>query len=216
MTTHPNHHSPPMNHVFVDFENLKKLDPAVIGARSVSLTLLLGAGQTRVDAALVEKLIEHAATVQFVRLTSFGKNALDFTLAYYLGRAVLADPTGWFHIVSGDTGFDPLIEHLRSRHIHAYRHDDFTTLTFSAPAKPPSVLPEDPMTRVLEHLAKHVNNRPQRKKTLVSHLRTFLGNAATDADALVLVEKLCKAGRLSIGDKEAVTYHDQPVTSPGH
>jgi hypothetical protein len=208
MTAHPNHLSPPMNHIFVDFENVHDVDPAVIGARSVSLTLLLGARQTKLDAALVEKLMLHAATVQLVRLTTSGENALDFALAYYVGRAVMADPTGWFHIVSKDTGFDPLIEHLRSRHIHAYRHDDFTALTFSGPAKPPSSPPEDLMPRVLEHLAKHVNNRPKRKKTLVSHLRAFLGNAVTEAHVLDLVEKLCKAGRLSIGDKDAVTYHD--------
>ena len=173
-----------MNHVFVDFENVHEVDPAVIGARSVSLTLLLGARQTKLDAALVEKLMEHAATVQLVRLTSSGKNALDFALAYYVGRAVMADPTGRFHIVSRDTGFDPLIEHLRSRHIHAHRHDDFTPLTSSAPAKPPSAPPEDLLTRVLEHLRKHVTNRPKRKKTLVSHLLAFSGNAATEADVL--------------------------------
>jgi len=110
--------------------------------------------------------------------------------------------------VSKDTGFDPLIEHLRSRHIHAHRHNDFTALTFAESAKSPSVLPEDLMPRVLEHLAKHVNNRPKRKKTLLSHLRAFLGNAVTEADVVGLVEKLCQVGRLSIGDKDAVTYHD--------
>jgi hypothetical protein len=60
----------------------------------------------------------------------------------------------------------------------------------------------------LEHLGKRVNNRPKRKKTLVSHLLALSGNAATEADVVVLVERLCKDGRLSIGDKEAVTYHD--------
>jgi len=204
-----------MNHVFVDYENVHEVDPAVIGARSVSLTLLLGARQTRLDAALVEKLMEHAASVQLVRLTTSGENALDFALAYYVGRAAAADPTGHFHIVSKDTGFDPLIEHLRSRHIHAQRHDDFTALTFSGTTKPPSAPPEDLMPRVLEHLAKHVNNRPKRKKTLVSHLRAFLGNAITEAHVLDLIEKLCKAGRLSIGDKDVVTYHDEPVAFLG-
>jgi hypothetical protein len=160
------------------------------------------------NAALVEKVMEHAASVQLVRLTTSGENALDFVLAYYVGRAATADPTGHFHIVSKDTGFDPLIGHLRSRHIHAHRHNDFTTLTFSGAAKPPSALPEDLMPRVLEHLAKHVNNRPKRKKTLLSHLRAFLGNAVTEADVVGLVEKLCKSGRLSIGDKDAVAYHD--------
>ena len=199
-----------MNHVFVDYENVHEVDPALIGARSVSLTLLLGARQSRLDAALVEKLMEHAASVQLVRLTTSGRNALDFALAYYVGRAVMSDPTGHFHIVSGDTGFDPLIEHLRSRHIHADRHANFAPLTTPAPApaKPPSAPPEDLLPRASEHLRKLVTNRPKRKRTLVSHLRAFLGNAVTEADVVALVEKLCKAGRLSIGDKDAVTYHD--------
>jgi hypothetical protein len=214
MTTDANQLSPPMNHVFVDFENVHHLDLSVIGARSVSLTLLLGARQTRLDAALVEKLIEHAATVQLVRLTSSGRNALDFALAYYLGRAVLADPTGHFHIVSGDTGFDPLIEHLRNRHIHADRHNNFAPLTtpapapVPAPAKPQSAPPEALFTRASEHLRKLVTNRPKRKKTLVSHLRARFDKTATDATMLDLVNRLCKAGRLTIGDKEVVTYHD--------
>lgn len=207
MTAHPTHLSPPMNHVFVDFENVHEVAFAVLDTKSVSFTLLLGARQTKLDAALVEKLMEHAATVQLVRLTTSGKNALDFALAYYVGRAAMADPTGHFHIVSKDTGFDPLIEHLRSRHIRAYRHDDFTTLTFSAPAKPPSSPPEDPMTRALAHLRKNVTNRPKRKKTLVSHLLAFSGNAVTEADVVALVERLCKDGHITIGDKDAVTYH---------
>jgi hypothetical protein len=197
-----------MNHVFVDFENVHEVVPAVIGARLVSLTLLLGARQTRLDAALVEKLLEHAASIQLVRLTSSGSNSLDFALAYYLGRAVVADPTGCFHIVSKDRGFDPLIEHLRSRHIHAERHDDFSTLTSAGPAKLPSAPPEDLFTRVREHLRKNVTSRPKRKKTLVSHLLAFSRNTTTETDVMNLIESLRKAGHLTIGDKDAVTYHD--------
>lgn len=204
----PSHLSPPMNHVFVDFENVHEIDASIIGARSVNFILLLGARQTKLDAALVEKLMEHAAAVQLVRLTTSGKNALDFALAYYVGRAVMADPTGCFHIVSKDTGFEPLIEHLRSRHIHAHRHEDFSTLAFSETTRPPSPASGDLMARVLEHLAKHVNNRPKRKKTLISHLLAFAGKGATESDIVALVEKLCKSDRLTIGDKDAVTYHD--------
>src|SRR5882724_3065157 len=118
---------PPINHVFVDFENVHKIDLAVIGAKAVSFTLLVGPRQTKLDVALVEKLFEHAVSVQLVRLTSSGRNALDFALAYYVGRAVAADPTGYFHIVSKDAGYAPLIKHLRSRHISARRHDSCLT-----------------------------------------------------------------------------------------
>ncbi len=206
--------APPLNHVFVDFENVHQLDVSVIGAKSVNFTLLLGAKQTKLDAGLVEKLIEHAACVQLIRLTSSGKNALDFTLAYYVGRTVSANPAAYIHIVSKDTGFDPLIEHLRSRHIHAHRHDSFATLTFSGTAKAAVVAskaetpgPEEPLNRLLEHLRKNVSNRPKKKMTLLSHLKSLLGKDATDADAAGLLEKLQKVGHVSIGDKDAVAYH---------
>ena len=94
--------SPPMNRVFVDYENVHTVDLSIIGAKAVYLTLLMGAKQTKLDADLVEKLMAHAASVQLIRLTTSGKNALDFALAYYVGRAVITDPTAYFHIVSKD------------------------------------------------------------------------------------------------------------------
>lgn len=205
---------PPLNHVFVDFENVHQINVSVIGAKSVNFTLLLGAKQTKLDAGLVEKLMEHAASVQLIRLASSGKNALDFTLAYYVGRAVIAAPSAYIYIVSMDTGFDPLVEHLRSRHIHAHRHDSFATLTFSGTAKAAPMSStaepagkEEPMNRLLEHLRKNLTNRPKKKKTLLSHLKSHLGKDATDADAAKVLEMLRQAGHLSIGDKDAVAYH---------
>ncbi len=206
--------APPLNHVFVDFENVHQIDVSVIGAKSVNFTLLLGAKQTKLDVGLVEKLMAHAASVHLVRLASSGKNALDFTLAYYVGRTVSSDPAAYIHIVSKDTGFDPLVEHLRSRHIHAYRHNSFATLPLSGTAnaatvasKAESAGQEEPLDRVLERLRKNVANRPKKKKTLLSHLKSQLGKDATDTDAADMLEKLQKAGHLRIGDKDAVTYH---------
>jgi len=125
----------PTNHVFVDFENVQEIDPAVFGHKSVSFTLLLGPVQKKLDAALVEQLLNHAGTVELVRLAEPGRNALDFALAFYLGRAVQSDPLGFFHIVSHDKGYDPLIEHLRHRHIRVRRHDDFSALHFDGDGK---------------------------------------------------------------------------------
>ncbi|MCC6880522.1 MAG: NYN domain-containing protein [Verrucomicrobiales bacterium] len=128
-----------MNHVFVDFENVHQVDLTLIGAKGVSFTLMVGVKQTKLDTDLVEKLMEHSASVRLVKLKSSGRNALDFALAYYLGRAVLVDPTAYFHLISKDGGFDPLIEHLRERHIHVRRHVSCAELTFTWPGKTPPV-----------------------------------------------------------------------------
>ena len=227
MPAAPSDTSRPVNHVFVDFENVPDIDVAVIGNKAVTFTLLLGSRQTKLDVSLVEKLLEHAASVELVRLTSPGKNALDFTLAYYVGRAVAADPTGYFHLISRDTGYDPLIEHLRSRNIRARRHADFSTLTFGAPAKaslpvpPPATAeklkihqkpkPQPPGldelgNQVLEHWRKPSTTRPRTKDKLVSYLVTHLGNKASGMWALELVEHLSRTGHLVIEDKGVVKY----------
>lgn len=225
MPNETNNLPPPVNHVFVDYENVHAVDPTLIGSKTVHVTLLLGAKKTTLDASVVEKLMQHADTVEMIRLTSSGRNALDFTLAYYLGRAVLADPCGHFHIVSKDKGYDALIEHLRSKHIFALRHEGFTTLTSSAAAKPaastsPSTLPaakpqpkvvtlalREKVERVLEHFRKPTTNRPRTKNRLTSHLVSHLGKKVTEAEVLRIIETLSQAGQLVIGDKGKVTYH---------
>ena len=217
----------PVNHVFVDYENVHKLDLSIIGHKAVSFTLLVGPRQPKLDAALVEKLFEHAASVQLVRLASAGKNALDFILTYYVGRAIAADPTGCYHIVSRDKGFDPLIEHLQSRHISARRYDGFTSLPFAVTGKPPATprpaaIPkpktqpkpkahppglDEQAARVLSDLRDSPSPPPRTSTRLVRYVVTQLGHKITDADASNIVEILRKAGHLVIGEKDKVTYH---------
>jgi PIN domain len=141
---------PPVNHIFVDFENVHEVELSIIGQKSVSLTVLLGPKDTKLKTNLVEKILQHADSVHLIRLTSSGRNALDFTLAYYVGRAAVLDPSGFFYIISGDTGYDPLIAHLRSNHVRAHRHPDFTSLqsllnplspAVAAPASSPAPAP---------------------------------------------------------------------------
>jgi hypothetical protein len=225
----------PLNHVFVDFENVQEIDLAVIGNKAVSFTLLVGPRQTKLDVGLVEKLFEHAASVQLVRLASSGRNALDFILTYYVGRAVAFDPTGRFHIISKDTGFDRLIEHLLSKRIDARRHNSFATIFPAAPAPPialamgsartarvvaakpkPRLKPRTPSSvlneqtvRVLEHLGKPSATHPRNKKKLVSYLVAYFGHKITEAEALKLIDHLCLAGHIAIGEKDAVSYQLQ-------
>ncbi len=224
----------PINHVFVDFENVQDIDLGVIGTKAVSFTLLLGPRQTKLDVPLVEKLLAHAGSVQLLRLASPGKNALDFTLAYYLGRAVLADPTGFFHIVSKDAGFNPLVDHLRSKHVRARRHDSFATLTFAGSSKLSATTPPAPASKpkpsaakpkvsaapkvhlsvldereaqLLEHLRKPTTTRPRSEKKLLSFLIAYFGQKLTEAEALDLIHHLSQAGHLVIDERGAVTYH---------
>jgi PIN domain len=213
----------PTNHVFVDVENVKVIDPAVIGAKNLRLHLFFGPHQKKLDVEVVEKLLEHSQTVQMIRSPKSGKNALDFVLAYHLGQAVHEDPKGYFHIVSKDTGFDALVELLKSRHVKVKRHNDWKDLHFHSVAKPqvtagatPQVsaaLPEatgaklsQNAAKLLENLRKSEKNRPKKQKTLITHAKNFGGKDKPDAEAEKVVAELQKAGHLAIDEKRTVSY----------
>lgn len=172
----------------------------------------MGAKQSKLSVALVEQLVEHAAAVQLVRVPAPGRNALDFVLAYYLGRAAQADPAARFHIVSRDKGFDPLVEHLKDRGLQVTRHDEFPTFGGrkkakpAAAAKPESARVAEALPAVLEQLRKLPHNRPRTRRRLLGVVMNT-ARALTEAEAEKVIEQLQADGHLSIDDKNAVTYN---------
>lgn len=66
-----------------------------------------------------------------IRIKGPGKDALDFRIAYYIGKFAEKDPKGMFKIVSKDKGFDPLVEHLRSEKIDCVRIETLATKVIS-------------------------------------------------------------------------------------
>jgi hypothetical protein len=122
----------PVNHVFVDLENVKKVDPRVLGRKNYIVHLFLGPLNKKLDVEVVERLLEHSQAVKLIRSPKPGKNALDFVLAYHLGQAVQTDPKAYFHLVTGDEGFDSLVELLKARHVKVKRHSSWQGLEVPA------------------------------------------------------------------------------------
>jgi hypothetical protein len=225
-----------MIHIFVDYENIKRIDPAVFALEGATFTLLLGPQNRTLNVALVEQLMVRAAAVELVRLEEPGRNAVDFALAYYLGRKVVTDPTAQYYLISKDTGYDPLIAHLWARKVRVRRIEDFESLNARrdttdvgaaravvervAPKKSSmvwstkgatassakAIATSDPISRVLAHLRKNPNNRPRRQKTLMRHLAAQFLKGATDEEIERLVGTLVKSGHLEIDPKGIITY----------
>jgi len=51
------------------------------------------------------------SAAQYIKMTGTGKSALDFHIAYYIGELAVRNPNAHFHVISRDTGFDPLLTH---------------------------------------------------------------------------------------------------------
>ena len=83
--------------------------------------LVFTGAQQKVAISLIEAVQALGERGKFVRISGNGKNALDFHIAYYLGKFSERDPQGRFLLVSGDSGYDPLISHLSAKGIAARR-----------------------------------------------------------------------------------------------
>ncbi len=99
-------------YVLIDFENVqpKALDRLQPGA--VRIKVFLGQHQTRLMLELVQALQPFGADAEYIAIQGNGPDAVDFHIAFYIGRLAAADRGATFTIISKDKGFDPLVRHL--------------------------------------------------------------------------------------------------------
>ncbi|MPN45276.1 hypothetical protein SDC9_192843 [bioreactor metagenome] len=118
-----------------------------------------------------------------------GHNALDFHIAYYLGRLSIQHPAARFVIVSKDTGFDPLVAHLRAQKVECER---VTSLAVFQKPRPKSGA--DKVAVVIEDLTKRGAARPRTLKTLRSTVQALFRKELTDEDLTCLLNQLSERG----------------------
>lgn len=118
--------SPPIgcgriNYVLIDHENVQPTDLKLLDRADIRLWVFVGAGQAKLSSELAIQMQAMRERADYVRISGNGPNALDFHIAFHIGQLSGTDPRGFFHIISRDTGFDPLVEHLKARKILACR-----------------------------------------------------------------------------------------------
>ena len=207
---------PPINYVLIDDENVPKLDLSSIEGKTVHVILLIGPKKTKLPVEQMLAMIGHAASAQLIRLEEAGKNALDFALVYYLGRAVQMHPGAYFHLVAKDNDYKALIKHLQNQHIRIQKHADASTLTFGSPRKPaeaPKVAAPaaprklDTFAEILRYLKDRGDKAPKTRKKLMSDLKAHQLKGATEEKIEKVVSKLEKDHHVSFDEKGKATYH---------
>lgn len=213
------------HYVFVDFENVPKVDLSLIKGRAAYVTLLIGKKQTKLETGLSLQLNQFAGQVNPVQVEASGRNALDMILAGYLGRAVQKYPGAEFHVVSRDKDFTPLIEHLQNQGIRVSRHDAFASLPFLAPAgkspaklpfavqpataiKPKAPAPAKPAADKLPKFIAHLRNSPPANRTKLEHMITAYFKPSLPAGGMKgVITELVKRKAIAIDGAGKVTRH---------
>jgi hypothetical protein len=113
--------------LLVDFENVHRVDLSTFD-ESYSAIVFLGAGQNAPKALANKRAANRYKGVTFHKVLGNGKNALDFHIAFQLGRVFETSPKTFCFVVSRDKGFNPLVAHVNKIGLSCRRVDSFDEL----------------------------------------------------------------------------------------
>ncbi len=113
---------------------------------------------------------------------------MDFHIAYYIEELATIDQNGYFHIISKDTGFDPLIKHIKSRGIKILREKDLAEIPILRISS--STNKDEKIEAIIKNLAGRGQSRPRKIKTLVNTINSLFSEDMVEKDLLSLVKQL--------------------------
>ena len=193
------------NYLLIDLENVQPDNLALVNGVPWKVKVFLGAHQTKVSVSMARALQALGAdAVEYITVERSGRNALDFHIAYYIGRLAAQEPTAFFHIISKDTGFDPLIRHLKTQKVLCQRSSSVVDVPLVKLAGSKSV-PER-VDAIVANLTRRKAARPRKVKTLESTIRALFQGQLSDDDLAKIVDGLVKRGAVCI-DKDKVAYN---------
>ena len=190
-------------YILIDFENVQPKSLPALGAHNVKIYVFVGASQARLPFELVEALQVLGDKVTYVKASGHGPNALDFHIAFYVGQLAAADPEAYFHIVSNDTGFDPLLRHLKDRNILAQRESALEEIPFLQPAFAADI--DDMIHTIVKNLLLRGASKPRKLKTLASTIQSLFPNRLAEGEVQRLIAHMQKR-KLIIVENDSVSY----------
>jgi len=195
------------NFVLVDFENIQPKNMGLLIGAQLKIKVFLGAAQTKIPLEMARAMQMFGPDAEYIQIDGTGRNALDFHIAYYIGRLAAQTPDAHFHIVSKDTGFDPLIKHLKAHEIICQRSKSIADI-------PLVKIPDTKSSRqkvdaVIENLEKRKTSRPRTLKTLRSTVKALFVNQLTEKEIEEIIDQLSNRQAIKIADGK-VTYEIGP------
>ena len=196
------------HYILIDYENVQTKSLSVLQGgpnQAFQIMVFVGANQSKIPIELVSSMQSFGNKAKYIQITGAGRNALDFHIAYYLGALTEHDPSGIFHVISKDTGYDQLIKHLKTRKIDAARQRDLFDIPWlsSANKKPAN----EQITAIVENLSARGNSRPRKVKTLKNSINSLFGNKLEAERIDSLVDDL-KQQKYIVIKQENVTYQN--------
>ncbi len=207
-----------MNYVLIDLENIQPEHLSVLAGQNLKVLVFVGQNQSKLSFDLVSAVQHLGKNAEYVKIQGNGPNALDFHIAFYIGRFSAENSESHFHIISKDKGFDPLIKHLESKEIRVYRHKAISEIPLPKPAKvkkesahgskpTSSALQEERLQKIVEFLTARGSAKPRKLKTLSNSINSLFSKSLGENELNALIDELVERGIVIVSsNKTNVSY----------
>ena len=176
--------------MLIDFENVQPRNLEILASHPFKVLVFVGASQAKIPFELAAAMQQLGDDAQYVKIGGNGKNAPDFHLAFYVGELAAKDPEAYFHIISKDTGFDPLIKHLKARKVRIQREKDLAEIPVLRMSTATS--DDEKVASIVKNLAGRGHSKPRKVKTLANTINTLFTKKLEEAELMSLINELQK------------------------
>ncbi len=197
------------NYILIDFENVQPKNLELLHGHDFRVLVFVGESQKNISIQLAEALQKLGERGRYIRIAGNGKNALDFHIAYYIGQLSEKDPTAFFHIISKDTGFDPLVRHLKSEKIWVLREKDLSEIPLLQISNTSSQ--DERIEAIVKSLIGRGTSRPRKTKTLGNSINSLFQKTLEEKEVTQIIQELQKRKFIAI-DNDNISYRltDRP------
>ena len=190
------------NYVLIDYESVQPEDVSVLKQDNFRVIVFVGARQTKIPFKTAAELQQMGSNAEYVKISGTGPNALDFHIAFYIGQFAEKDPEAYFYIVSKDAGFDPLLNHLKTRNLGALRVKTVRDIPLPKASYPRSTA--DRIAVIVDDLHKRGAAKPRTVTTLTGTIGALFRKQLSPDEIGALLTALQARGYVSVvGNKVA-------------
>jgi hypothetical protein len=184
------------NYVLIDYESVQTKSLEQLTHEHFEVIVFVGKSQVKVPVELAQSVQRFGSRAQYLKISGHGPNALDFHIAYYIGHLAAAEPSAYFHIISKDQGYDPLIKHLKSQKIIARRVNTIGNILSGKPSNSKS--PPERIAVILAKLQRLKAAKPRTIKTLSSTIAFWFQNHLSAQEIAALIQSLVSRGYVQV------------------
>lgn len=195
----------PTNFVLIDHENVQPKSLSLLSGGPFQIYLFVGSKQTSVNIGLVKAMHELGPKrAHYIQVLQTRPNALDFHITYYLGVLASQNPNAYFHIISKDKGFDPLIAHLKLDGRHVARRDSIADIPVIHIGK--GTNSDETLDAIVTNLKGRGQCKPRKEKTLKNTIKTMFAEDLSENEVNAVFNTLKKANYINL-ENNFISYN---------